>query len=90
MQRRPSPDCTVTGERHTPVAKLSVQRRFALGAAVAPVPLAIAYGVYWCMEPHRERKRHSLTFHIPYRSRGLAYGWLLPSFAFHQAALTLG
>lgn len=34
--------------------KLRTQRRIALGALIAVALLAIAYGVYWCMEPGKD------------------------------------
>jgi hypothetical protein len=35
--------------------KLRTQRRIALGALIAVALVAIAYGVYWCMEPGSDR-----------------------------------
>ena len=42
--------------------KLRTQRRIALGALIAVALLAIAYGVYWCMEPG---KVHDATTDVP-------------------------
>lgn len=35
--------------------KLRSQRRLALGALIAVALFAIAYGIYWCMEPGNEK-----------------------------------
>ncbi len=52
----------VTGGCYGLGMKLRTQRRLALGILIAVALLAIAYGVYWCMEPG---KVHDATTDVP-------------------------